>query len=157
MIVLAATLYGIGKTFFWPTTLGVVAEQFPRGGALTLNAMGGMGMLGVGVIGAMLMGNVQDRAVDVTLKSTDAAVHQQIMVQKTSLLGRYQAIDETKLQAADETAKAAVKNAQDGSKKVALKYVAVLPALMFLCYLGLIVYFKRKGGYKPVEITEGAK
>ena len=29
-ILLAATLYGIGKTFFWPTTLGVVAEQFPK-------------------------------------------------------------------------------------------------------------------------------
>ena len=30
-ILLAATLYGVGKTFFWPTTLGVVAEQFPKG------------------------------------------------------------------------------------------------------------------------------
>ena len=48
MIILAATLYAVGKTFFWPTTLGVVAEQFPKGGALTLNAMGGVGMLGVG-------------------------------------------------------------------------------------------------------------
>src|SRR5690606_26354236 len=27
----AATCYGVGKTFFWPTTLGVVAEQCPRG------------------------------------------------------------------------------------------------------------------------------
>ncbi len=27
------------KTFFWPTMLGVVAEQFPKGGALTLNAI----------------------------------------------------------------------------------------------------------------------
>jgi MFS family permease len=27
----AATVYGIGKSFFWPTSLGFVAEQFPKG------------------------------------------------------------------------------------------------------------------------------
>ena len=35
VVFVAATLYGLGKSFFWPTTLGVVSEQFPRGGALT--------------------------------------------------------------------------------------------------------------------------
>lgn len=152
MIILAATLYGVGKSFFWPTTLGVVAEQFPRGGALTLNAMGGMGMLGVGVIGAMLMGNVQDKTIDTELNKSNEAVHKQVMVEKSSLLGTYQAIDEAKLLVADDSAKAAVKAVQDGSKKVALKYMAILPAIMFLCYVGLIVYFKRKGGYRPVDI-----
>ena len=34
VIFAAATLYGVGKTFFWPTMLGVVAEQLPKGGAL---------------------------------------------------------------------------------------------------------------------------
>ena len=55
-ILLAATVYGFGKTFFWPTMLGVVAEQFPKGGALTLNTMGGVGMLAVGVLGSPLLG-----------------------------------------------------------------------------------------------------
>src|SRR5664279_5243618 len=27
----AATLYGVGKTFFWPTILGLTSEQCPRG------------------------------------------------------------------------------------------------------------------------------
>jgi MFS family permease len=45
----AATVFGIGKTFFWPTMLGVTAEQFPRGGALLLSLMGGAGMLSVAV------------------------------------------------------------------------------------------------------------
>jgi hypothetical protein len=27
MIFVAATLYAVGKSFFWPTMLGVVAEQ----------------------------------------------------------------------------------------------------------------------------------
>src|SRR5262249_20784527 len=48
MIFAAATLYGFGKTFFWPTMLGVVSEQMPKGGALTLNAIAGIGMLTVG-------------------------------------------------------------------------------------------------------------
>lgn len=44
--------------------LGVAAERFPKGGALTLNAIGGMGMLSVGVIGAVFLGNIQDRQID---------------------------------------------------------------------------------------------
>ena len=51
MIFAAATLYALGKTFFWPTMLGVVSEQTPKGGALTLNAISGIGMLAVGVLG----------------------------------------------------------------------------------------------------------
>lgn len=46
-IIVAATIYAIGQMFFWPTTLGLVAERFPKGGALTLNAMAGVDMLGV--------------------------------------------------------------------------------------------------------------
>jgi len=46
----AATIFGVGKTYFWPTMLGVTAEQFPRGGALLLSLMGGAGMLSVAVV-----------------------------------------------------------------------------------------------------------
>jgi MFS family permease len=45
----AATLFGVGKSYFWPTMLGVTAEQFPRGGALLISLMGGAGMLSVAV------------------------------------------------------------------------------------------------------------
>lgn len=43
----AATVFGIGKTFFWPTMLGVAAERFPKSGALGINLMGGAGMLSI--------------------------------------------------------------------------------------------------------------
>ncbi len=43
MCVVAATVYACGKTFLWPTMLGVASEQFPRGGAITLGMMGGVG------------------------------------------------------------------------------------------------------------------
>jgi MFS family permease len=45
----AATLFGIGKTFFWPTMLGIISERFPRSGALGINLMGGSGMLAIAV------------------------------------------------------------------------------------------------------------
>ena len=45
----AATIFGIGKAYFWPTMLGITAEQFPRGGALLLSFVGGAGMLSVAV------------------------------------------------------------------------------------------------------------
>ena len=59
VIFAAATLYGIGKTFFWPTMLGVVSEQTPKGGALTLNAISGIGMLAVGTLGFPYIGALQ--------------------------------------------------------------------------------------------------
>ena len=50
-ILVAATLYGFGKTFFWPTMLGVVGERFPRGGAITMGAVGATGALSAGLLG----------------------------------------------------------------------------------------------------------
>jgi MFS family permease len=45
----AATIFGVGKTYYWPVMLGVTSERFPRGGALLLALMGGAGMLSVAV------------------------------------------------------------------------------------------------------------
>ena len=36
----AATIFGLGITYFWPTMLGVTAERFPRGGAFLLGPDG---------------------------------------------------------------------------------------------------------------------
>jgi MFS family permease len=46
---MAATLFGVGKTYFSPTMMGVLSEQLPRGGALVMSVMGGAGMLSVSV------------------------------------------------------------------------------------------------------------
>ncbi|MCE9547158.1 MAG: MFS transporter [Planctomycetia bacterium] len=105
VIFLAATLYGFGKTFFWPTMLGVVSEQFPKGGALTLNAIGGVGMLGVGVVGAAFTGFFQDKAMDRDLAAYDqknkTELHQRFVTEKKeSIFGTYQAIDQKAIQAA---------------------------------------------------------
>jgi len=56
----AATLFGVGKTYFWPTMLGVVSEQFPKGGALLISLMGGAGMLSVAVALPIMGGKIDE-------------------------------------------------------------------------------------------------
>lgn len=74
--VLAASVYGIGKTFLWPTMLAVVSEQFPKGGAITIGAAGGVGMLSAGLLGGPGIGFFQDSNASSFLKEKDAAVYE---------------------------------------------------------------------------------
>jgi MFS family permease len=57
---MAATVFAVGKSFLWPTMLGMTAERFPRGGALTISLMGGAGMASVAVA-VPVMGACIDR------------------------------------------------------------------------------------------------
>ncbi len=158
-ILVAATFYGIGKTFFWPTSLGVVAEQFPRGGALTLNAVAGVGMLAVGIVGNPFLGYFQDTAVNANLVAYDTANNTElhdtyVTLDKTGVFGKYEALDGAALAEAPEADRTAVAQVQSAAKKDALKTVAIFPIFMLVCYLGLILYFRTKGGYKPVDLRE---
>jgi MFS family permease len=47
MAFVAATVFGVGIAYFWPTMLGVTAERFPKGGALLLGLMGSFGNLAI--------------------------------------------------------------------------------------------------------------
>lgn len=153
-VFLAATCYGVGKTFFWPTTLGVVAEQFPKGGALTLNTMGGIGMLAAGLLGAPILGSIQDKVIDQELYRADEAIHQQVTdEQRLGLLGAYNPLDSDAVEALSQDQQEVVGDVLSDSSQIALRYVAFLPALMLLCYISLIMYFRKKGGYKPVELV----
>jgi MFS family permease len=49
MLYLAAIIFGMGVTFFWPTMLGFVNTNLPKTGALGLNLMGGAGMFAVSI------------------------------------------------------------------------------------------------------------
>jgi MFS family permease len=154
LIFIAATIYAFGKAFFWPTMLGVAAERFPKGGALTINAIGGMGMLSVGVLGAVFMGNIQDRQIDRELGAGNPALHAKVAAaEKVSVFGSYRPIDQEKLAALSPDEKESVAAVVGSAKKSALMTVAIFPAIMFVCFLILIFYFKAKGGYKPVELV----
>src|SRR4029077_13624607 len=96
VIFAAATLYAVGKTFFWPTMLGLTSEQCPKGGALTLNAMGGIGMLAVGILGFPFIGYLKESTATKTLAAANPAIYQSVTVDKSYLLGDYKAIDPAK-------------------------------------------------------------
>ena len=155
MIFVAATIYAFGKSFFWPTMLGVAAERFPKGGALTLNAIGGMGMLSVGVIGAVFLGNIQDKHMDRELLSQNQALHTKVVAgEKASVFGKYKPLDQEKLAALSGEEKGIIASITATAKKNALATVAIFPAIMLVCYIILIFYFKSKGGYKAVVLNE---
>jgi MFS family permease len=153
VIFAAATLYGVGKTFFWPTMLGLTSEQCPKGGALTLNAMGGIGMLAVGILGFPFIGYLQESTATAKLQKADSALYQTVTVEKKYLLGNYHAIDPVKSAAiTEEAAKQELKTAKTTGQFSALGKMAMFPAFMLVCYFALIAYFKTKGGYKPVQL-----
>jgi MFS transporter, DHA2 family, metal-tetracycline-proton antiporter len=153
-------VYGIGKSFFWPTSIGLVAEQFPKGGAVTMNVIAGVGMLAVGIVGSVLLGSIQDRAVSDLLAEHDAQHRTQLhdtffTSERRGLFGRYRALDEAKVAASDEATRAVVTSVISGSKKVALKSVALLPLVMLGAYVLLMVYFRRQGGYRAIPLAAG--
>lgn len=61
MTFVAAAVFAVGVTFFWPTMLGFVAEYLPETGALGLSIMGGAGMFSVSVV-LPIMGYLMDNA-----------------------------------------------------------------------------------------------
>jgi len=154
MIFIAATVYGFGKTFFWPTMLGVVAEQSPKGGALTLNATGGVGMLGVGVVGAVFLGYIQDTAVESAIRQERPELHSQLEQTETWVFGRYSAINVDRVKELSPEDRAKVTELSNAAKKSALATVTIFPAIMLVCYIGLIIYFNMKGGYQA-EVLVG--
>jgi hypothetical protein len=150
----AATLYGVGKTFFWPTILGLTSEQCPKGGALALNTMGGIGMLAVGILGSPFLGYLQESSATKQLASTNPALYQSVTVEQKYLLGDYRAIDPVKKSTVtDEKSQADLKAATDAAPYSALGKMALVPAFTFACYLVLMVYFKSRGGYRPVQLS----
>jgi MFS family permease len=154
IVLIGATLYGVGKTFYWPTTLGVVCEQFPKGGAMTINSIAGVGMISVGVIGGSFLGTLQDVDKDRTLKTQDPAVYEKATEKEetTSFLMTFRKWNQPEIDKLPEEEKKVVDGVKNQVKQTVLAKFAILPAIMFLCYLGLIFYFKSKGGYKIVEL-----
>lgn len=75
LCVIAATIYAFGKTFQWPTMLAVASERFPKGGAITIGAMGGVGMLSAGLLGGPGIGFNQDYHAAQQLQTDAPAVY----------------------------------------------------------------------------------
>lgn len=176
VIFIAATLYGFGKTFFWPTMLGVVSEQTPKGGALTLNAISGIGMLAVGTLGFPFIGAMQaNKAItavvahpEITKEVPGLVENNKLTVVKDKVIYEiisYQTIDDERLKAlltqTPEAKRADVEKqlgeVRDASKQGALANMAIFPGIMLVGYLILIGYFSLQGGYKPVHLEDAGR
>lgn len=55
----AATIFGVGVAFWWPTMLGITSERFPRTGALGLAVVGASGSFATAIAGP-IMGRISD-------------------------------------------------------------------------------------------------
>jgi MFS family permease len=195
LCVVAATIYGCGKTFFWPTMLAVASERFPKGGALVIGAMGGAGMLSAGLLGGPAIGFQQDVYASGFLKKEAPATYDRYSApEENRFLGMaVKGVDGAKvgvLNLATQTPTSsddAAENARqlqlslEQSKltdwwgkaepykledkppidkadliggQAALRWTALVPATMAVCYLILLLYFWSKGGYKQVHIGE---
>lgn len=60
-MVIAVTIYGLGKTFLWPTMLGVVGERFPKSATVAMALLGFVGTTSAGALGGPGIGYKQDR------------------------------------------------------------------------------------------------
>ncbi|MBX3747682.1 MAG: MFS transporter [Verrucomicrobiae bacterium] len=185
--IFALTIYAIGKTFFWPTMLAVVSDRFPRTGAIAISIMGGIGMMSAGLIGSPGLGYAKDRFAGATLEQANPALHAEYQAAQPSKflffaeahgldgrkLGEVQsklAIARTELlaQGIRDPEQALARLTPDERTVIAasitgdrqtLRADSVIPAIMAAIYLGLLLYFKGIGGYRPVHLegTDAAK
>jgi hypothetical protein len=154
LVVAAATFYAVGKSFFWPTMLGMVSEQFPRGGALTINAIAGVGMISVGVLGGPFLGTLQDASLDTNLQKASPALHAAVAEPAQQKFGfDFQPLDKTRIEALPAPDKAQVEQVVAETNQTVLAKIAILPAIMFLCYISLGLYFRQRGGYQQIELV----
>jgi MFS family permease len=190
--IIAATVYACGKTFLWPTMLAVVSERFPKGGAVAIGLVGGVGMLSAGLLGGPAIGFKQDYNASANLQQTSKETYDRYKAENentffgyktvgldgskvgvledegkevervTALLAKEGKKDENhdKLASWWATAKPTAAKDKEPVQKAgifggqqALKLTAYVPMTMAVLYLLLILYFKSKGGYKPVDIA----
>jgi len=164
VIVIAATTYGVGKTFLWPTMLGVVGERFPKGGAVTMGMIGGVGMLSAGLLGGPGIGYKQDKFAAQHLQQEAPEVYTEFKASKDNrflFFPPVTGLDGAKagklsgIKKEDRTDdEQAVMDAQIYGGRMALKWTAAVPALMAIGYLMLVLYFRSKGGYQQ-EVLHG--
>jgi len=82
LIWVAATVFALGKSFYWPTMLGVIGERYPRGGALAMGFSGGIGMLSAGFLGGPGIGYTQDFHASHNLQAVAPAAYDRVKSDK---------------------------------------------------------------------------
>jgi fucose permease len=121
---LAATVWGTGVCYMWPTMLAAASERFPRGGALLLGLMGTGGTLSIYFV-LPQMGKIFDRA-KIKAAGGEAA---------------FQALSGTKLN-----------DVLVYASQYSFRIVAILPAILLVVFGAVWLYDRARGGYRPERI-----
>jgi MFS family permease len=122
--VLAATVWGTGVCYMWPTMLATASERFPRGGALLMGLMGTAGTLSINFV-LPAMGRIFD-------------------AKKIEVAGGEEAFKALKGDKLDQVLGAASQSS--------FRAVAILPAILLLVFGLIWLYDRSKGGYKAVKL-----
>jgi MFS family permease len=135
MGVLAATLWGVGVCFMWPTMLGITSERFPRSGALGMGLIGGVGSMIINY-GLKEIGAIYDRYTAAALPAGNSLA------------------DVTAKAASDPNMAAMLKAAQFAGAPWAFRWVSVVAILPLIVFGVWWMIDKKSGGYKAVKLTQ---
>jgi hypothetical protein len=126
MGMLAATLWGTGVCYMWPTMLATASERFPRGGALLMGLMGTAGTLSTQFM-LPIMGSIYDKT-------------------KVSAAGGPAAF------AALQPGSEELNRVLGIAAQTSFRYVAILPAILLIVFGAIWLYDRSRGGFKPTRI-----
>src|SRR5206468_507284 len=77
------------------------------------------------------------------------AIHEVVAgKQTTNYLMTYQPVNQAAVKTLPDAEQASFNKIEGETKQGTLATIAILPTIMCLCYIGLILYFKSRGGYK---------
>jgi MFS family permease len=124
MGILAATVWGCGVCFMWPTMLATSSERFPRGGALLMGLMGTAGTLSINFV-LPAMGSIYDTK-KIELAGGDAAFKALSGEQLNAVLGQ--------------------------AAQLSFRAVAILPAILLVVFGAIWLYDRSRGGFKAVKL-----
>ncbi len=161
-IFLAFVLYALGQTYYWPCVLGFTSERYPEGGALTLNTVSAIGLLSAGIIGGQLLGVAFDTSIHDQVSRTAPELAAAASETRSFLGMTHEAIIPEEKDAYLESltdpalreryAEAYAQADEQGGRDV-LKYSVRFPAILFLVFGLIALYFRMQGGYKPIELV----
>ena len=168
-VFVAFVLYALGQTYYWPCVLGFVSERYPKGGALTLNTVSAIGLLSAGIVGTPLLGAAFDRSIHTTVEAKAPALAAAATGNGRFMWMEHERIEPEKAEAfiaaqseADRAATTGVYQdaspqgeAQRQAGRDVLRYAVRFPALLFVVFGLIALYFRSRGGYRPVELSEG--